>query len=825
MSKAKSKLLSQNTDWTFGDLEKAFAAVDKVAAKFKLNPYPAQVEIISSDQMLEAYASNGLPIMYSHWSFGKNFENDRYGYEQGTKGLAYEIVANTDPAIAYLMENNTYMLQVLTYAHACISGDTEYLTRDGWKRIESYTGGEVAQYNADRTINFVTPKEYIKREQDRFIHITGQSISQAVTDDHRVVYVDPMGALRELTGKEVFDRQHNKTRGFNGRFITGFLNDTNKTGMALTDDEIKLRIAIKADGSYVNGGRDKLHHAAKDDYQIRFHLKKTRKIDRLEGLLNNLNLPYSKIDTYDGRVSIKFRYGYISKKYNTQWYKASLAQLNLISEELLLWDGCVSSSSFSSNNKEDIDFTQFVWASLGYKTHISKNCTKENTNWSVRRSINNLVGFSKNGRDGRKSKEDFKYIDSEDGFAYCFSVPSGMFVIRHKDRITVTGNCHGHSHFFKNNYLFKNHTDASSIIDYLVYAKNFIKSCEEKYGAADVENLLDAAHVLRQYGVDRVKKQRKRSLAQEEARQQERMDYEYSRTNELFQSAPGYDPYKISNQQHDSNDKEILAHPEENLLYFIEKHSPVLEPWEREIIRIIRKIAQYFFPQGQTQLVNEAIATFWHYTILNEMYDQGYLSDGQMIEFLESHTGVTRQLSYKHPNYSSINVYALGFAMLQDVKRMCQDPTEEDKRWFPDLVNTDWVEAIHHIAANFRSDSFVAQYLSPKVIRDFGLFSIGFNENDKFYLVNDISDDEGYKAIRNKLAEQYNYAEQFPDIQIYAAQLKGNRTLQIGYMVKNRITLDADNLKIVIKYISSLWGHPVEVYQIDPEDAEVISKN
>ncbi|WP_421020883.1 SpoVR family protein, partial [Klebsiella pneumoniae] len=73
--------------------------------------------------------------------------------------------------------------------------------------------------------------------------------------------------------------------------------------------------------------------------------------------------------------------------------------------------------------------------------------------------------------------------------------------------------------------------------------------------------------------------------------------------------------------------------PEENLLYFIEKNAPLLEPWQREIVRIVRKIAQYFYPQRQTQVMNEGWATFWHYTLLNTLYDEGWLTDGVMIEW------------------------------------------------------------------------------------------------------------------------------------------------------------------------------------------------
>ena len=81
-------------------------------------PPPNQIEIITSEQMLDAYASNGLPVGYPHWSYGKEFIRNEQAYKRGMQGLAYEIVINSDPCIAYLMEENTITTQALVIAHA-----------------------------------------------------------------------------------------------------------------------------------------------------------------------------------------------------------------------------------------------------------------------------------------------------------------------------------------------------------------------------------------------------------------------------------------------------------------------------------------------------------------------------------------------------------------------------------------------------------------------------------------------------------------------------------------------------------------------------------
>lgn len=113
-----SAVLSHGADWDFDLLERYDAAIAQVAGEYGLDTYPNQIEIITSEQMLDAYASNGLPVGYPHWSYGKEFIRNERAYKRGMQGLAYEIVINSDPCIAYLMEENTMATQALVIAHA-----------------------------------------------------------------------------------------------------------------------------------------------------------------------------------------------------------------------------------------------------------------------------------------------------------------------------------------------------------------------------------------------------------------------------------------------------------------------------------------------------------------------------------------------------------------------------------------------------------------------------------------------------------------------------------------------------------------------------------
>ncbi len=367
----------------------------------------------------------------------------------------------------------------------------------------------------------------------------------------------------------------------------------------------------------------------------------------------------------------------------------------------------------------------------------------------------------------------------------------------------------GHNSFFKNNYLFKTWTDASSIIDYLVFAKKYISQCEEAHGAEKVELIIDSCHALMNYGVDRYKRPSEISFKEEQLRQKDREEYLQSQVNDLWRTIPL--------NQSDAKEKprsHFPEEPQENILYFIEKHAPLLKPWEREIVRIVRKMGQYFYPQKQTQVMNEGWATFWHYTILNHLYDDGLVTDRFMMEFLQNHTNVVAQPSYNSPYYSGINPYALGFNMFVDIRRICENPTEEDKRWFPDIAGSDWLETLHFAMQNFKDESFISQYLSPNIIRQFKLFGVLDDDKKNYLSVSAIHDDQGYKDIRQMLSQQYNLSNLEPNIQVQNVEVKGDRSLTLRYIPTNRVPL-AKSRHEVVKHLHRLWGFDVRLEELN----------
>jgi len=384
--------------------------------------------------------------------------------------------------------------------------------------------------------------------------------------------------------------------------------------------------------------------------------------------------------------------------------------------------------------------------------------------------------------------------------------------------LVIAHACYGHNSFFKCNYLFKTWTNPDSIVDYLLFAKNYVAECEEKHGIDAVEEILDACHALMNHGVDRYKRPYQISLREEKTKQAKRAEYLQSLVNELWRTLP------VKSTEVTQEDIERFPpDPQENILYFIEKNAPLLEPWQRELIRIVRKMAQYFYPQRQTKVMNEGWATFWHYTIINELYNKGFVDDNFMMQFLDSHTSVVYQPPYDSQYYSGINPYTLGFSMFTDLKRICENPTEEDKAWFPDIAGSDWLETLDFAMRNFKDESFISQYLSPKLMRDLKLFSICDDDQKESLEVEAIHNDGGYQRVRQKLSEQYNLGNIEPDIQVYNVDRRGDRSLTLRYTQWNRRPLNDAQANEVIKHVHVLWGFPVKLETYTEEGTSSIT--
>src|SRR5271168_2829040 len=380
----------------------------------------------------------------------------------------------------------------------------------------------------------------------------------------------------------------------------------------------------------------------------------------------------------------------------------------------------------------------------------------------------------------------------------------------------------GHNHFFKNNYLFRQWTDAEGILDYLDFAKGYIAQCEERYGRLAVEITLDAAHALMSHGIDRYPGKKNLDLRAEEKRAVERRAHEQSVFNDLWRTVPS-GPVKSAELLNTERRRKLLGLPQENILYFLEKTAPRLQPWQRELLRIVRHIAQYFYPQSQTKVMNEGTATYVHYRIMNRLHQQGRITDGNFLEFLSSHTNVVFQPDFDDRRFSGFNPYALGFAMMQDIERIVTDPHAEDREWFPDIAGKgDAMAVLRDIWANYRDESFIAQFLSPRLMRQFRLFHLHDDPEERAGIkVDAIHDERGYRRIRRELSRQYDVGFIDANIEVVDVDLAGDRRLMLRHTVVHGAQLNEADAKRVLQHLADLWGYDVVLREVDSSDAVV----
>lgn len=332
----------------------------------------------------------------------------------------------------------------ITGGAGCVDSDTEYFNGCQWKKISEYEQGEkVLQYNKDGSANLVRPIKYIKQKTNGLWHFkTKYGIDQCLSDNHEVYYITSKNNLYHKTFKEV--RENHKKTGFKGKFITTF--NYEGEGLPFNEWEIRLKVAIKADGSFSD----------KNNPNTCFvNLKKQRKQKRLEDLLhkNNINFTVNKSGT--GFKRYRFYYTDTEKTYTAKWYKINKKQAEIILDEMFHWDGDFKRKNrWFTTIKSDADFVQFVGSMCGYRVSIKEDDRRGQISRIVknkeykRKSIDYIALFSKCTlvslcRDKRPdhTKTEINEYKTKDGYEYCFTVPSHMLVLRRSGNIFITGNC------------------------------------------------------------------------------------------------------------------------------------------------------------------------------------------------------------------------------------------------------------------------------------------------------------------------------------------------------------------------------------------------
>jgi len=189
-------------EYILKDLEAWNERIEVIVKNIGLDFYPQEFEIIGYKDMLSYEAYIGMPSRYPHWSFGKSYEKNSTVYKYNLTGLPYEMVINSDPCIAYLMKENTLLLQILTIAHVYGHNDffkNNRLFKDGTRAASTV---EMFKFHADMVRSYINDPSIgyekverildaahaIKLQTSRVIgekRIQGEVLKQRLLDDYK----------------------------------------------------------------------------------------------------------------------------------------------------------------------------------------------------------------------------------------------------------------------------------------------------------------------------------------------------------------------------------------------------------------------------------------------------------------------------------------------------------------------------------------------------------------------------------------------------------------------------------------------------------------
>lgn len=311
-----------------------------------------------------------------------------------------------------------------------VSGDTEYLTPTGWKRMDQYKkGDQIAQWHEDGRMEFVKPSAYIVTPSDGFIHIHNMhSVSMMVSPCHRVPLYDHRNKLKVYTGQYIADHpgRHRVPTTFTPEF----------DDYPISDDELRLRIAINADGHFPKNSTTN---------RVTVCLRKERKKRRLAALLHDLGIEYV-VRTGKNRPteqSYRFNAPAREKTYQGWWWTLSARQLEIVIDEMSHWDGLYEGvdTRFSTTSKPCADFMQYAAHAIGGRATIKSDKKQSGPKgWSECYAVHIAKPGSRKAPAYIRGGTEIEWTSNPSGKQYCFRTASSFFIARHNGCVFVTGN-------------------------------------------------------------------------------------------------------------------------------------------------------------------------------------------------------------------------------------------------------------------------------------------------------------------------------------------------------------------------------------------------
>ena len=354
----------------------------------------------------------------------------------------------------------------------------------------------------------------------------------------------------------------------------------------------------------------------------------------------------------------------------------------------------------------------------------------------------------------------------------------------------------GHVDFFKNNVYFSK-TNRRMVDEAALHARR-MADYEFKYGRKVVEEFLDSVlsieeHIDPHFFIRKPHEEKDEEEEKKSKRREGRYDDLLSKEEREEQGASADDD---DSRKH----KPSIEFPEKDLVYFIMKNSPTLEPWQRDVISMLHVEMEYFIPQLQTKIMNEGWASIWHSRIMRELD----LPDNEHIEFAELHSGVVS------PHKGQINPYYLGYKIFEDIEKRWDNPSDEEREKFG-RRGGEGREKMFEVRELDSDISFLRNYLTEELCEELDLFVYQLVDEEEWTVT-----EKNWEKVRDQLvANMTNFG--FPYIEVVDGDYDGNRELYLMHRYEG-VELDMKYARKTLEYVYKLWGRDVHLEtQVDDE--------
>ena len=378
------------------------------------------------------------------------------------------------------------------------------------------------------------------------------------------------------------------------------------------------------------------------------------------------------------------------------------------------------------------------------------------------------------------------------------------------DHMMVIAHVYGHCDFFKMNYWFSQTN--RKMVDEMANHGNRIRRYMDRFGVDVVESFVDVCLSIEDL-IDIHSPFIKRSDRDTRGGFHDPTDEPSQMTEPARFRAKGYmdrfiNPRKtIESQSHGeapSVPQQPAVDPERDVMLFLLEHAP-LKPWQLDVLSIIRDESYYFAPQGQTKIMNEGWATYWHTTIMTR---HGLASSGDVIAYAD-HTSGTLASSP-----TRLNPYKLGVELLRDIEdrwnRGCFgrdyddcDDLEEKRRW-----NTNaglGREKIFEVRRIHNDLTFIDEFLTLDFCKRHNMFSFSYNDGSGYY---EIESREFEKIKQQLLFSLTNLGRPTIHVQDVNYKNRGELLLKHQYCGPE---LKADYAAATLENVYRIWKRPLHI--------------